>query len=169
MEHSMEIKRLKVIENGQLTYNLDLSEKVFVHRGMAGMVCNIPAVVNGKKQVLEITSIKVLDLLNCQIHLLFGDLFIRFNTNGILTSVCLENYVPYGRVQKVYNIDKDNNVLIETDEGTYDLDETISVKFMLDNIEYDKFIHMDANSTLKLFKESSKCGFPALLWEVENW
>ena len=94
----MEIKRLKVIENGQLTYNLDLSEKVFIHRGKVGMVCNIPAVVNGKKQVLEITSIKVLDLLNCQIHLLFGDLFIRFNTNDILTSVCLENYVPYGRV-----------------------------------------------------------------------
>ena len=165
----MEITRLKVIENGQLTYNLDLSEKVFIHRGMVGMVCNIPAVVNGKKQILEITSIKVFDLLNCQINLSFGSLFIRFNKDGILTSVCLENYVPYGRVQKVYSIDKDNNVQIETDEGTYDLDETISVKFMLDNIEYNKFIHLDANSTLKLFKESSKCGFPALMWEVENW
>lgn len=165
----MEIMRLKVIENGQLTYNLDLSEKVFIHRGKVGMVCNIPAVVNGKKQVLEITSIKVFDLLNCQINLSFGNLFIRFNKNGILTSVCLENYVPYGRVQKVYSIDKDNNVQIETDEGTYNLDETISVKFMLDNVEYDKFIHLDANSTLKFFKESSKCGFPALMWEVENW
>lgn len=99
----------------------------------------------------------------------FGDLFIRFNTNGILASVCFENYVPYELVQKVFSIDKDNNVQVETDEGTYDLDETISVKFMLDTIEYDRIINLDANSTLKLFRESSKCEFPALMWEVENW
>ena len=165
----MEVKRLKVIENGQLTYNLDLSEKVFIYRGKVGMVCNIPAVVNGKEQVLEITSIKGFELSSCQIHLSFGGLFIRFNTKGILASMCLENYVPYGHVTKVYNINKDNNVQIETDKGTYDINETLSVKFMLDTIEYDRFIHLDANSTLKLFSESSKCGFPALMWEVENW